>query len=82
MLKPIDGQRSRENDETSQVLGKQVNEQGKVEYLVKWKGYKKDESTWEESTNLFCPDRIRDYEQTEDPRKEKKKRLSRLRSAV
>ncbi|XP_037030043.1 chromodomain helicase hrp3-like isoform X2 [Bradysia coprophila] len=33
------------------VLGRRIRK-GEVEYLIKWKGYRKDHNTWEPSSNL------------------------------
>jgi hypothetical protein len=57
--------------EVEAVVDKRINITGKTEYLIKWMGYDNEENTWEESTNLFCPDKVREYDQKIGRRKPK-----------
>jgi len=47
--------------EVERIVGKKVFKDRTL-YLVKWKGYPKDQNTWEPVTNLNCPELIKKFE--------------------
>jgi len=66
---------SDEEYEVELLLKHRDLEDGRM-YLVKWKGYRKTEATWEPSTNLSCRTLVRQYEHLKGKWKISRKRAS------
>jgi Chromo (CHRromatin Organisation MOdifier) domain/Integrase core domain len=47
--------------EVDEILNKRITN-GQAEYLVKWLGYDESEATWEPTRNLYCPEKIQEFE--------------------
>jgi len=52
-----------ESFEVEEIREKRSGKKGKVEYLIKWKGYAEIENTWEPAENLQCYGMINEFEE-------------------
>ena len=57
-----DNQKIEEEFFVEKVIDKSIDSDGKVKYLIKWKGYEDKDNSWEPVNNIYCVDLIEEFE--------------------
>ncbi|EDV92738.1 chromobox protein homolog 1 [Drosophila grimshawi] len=56
--------RNESNFVVERIVDKRITADGKVEYLIKWRGYTSADNTWEPEENCDCPALIQKFEES------------------
>lgn len=61
--------------EVEEIVGKRVNKKtGAIKYMIRWKGYDESGDTWEDASDLNCPELIRKFNTKKKPHQNKSRK--------